>query len=346
MVDVSTLGKVEVTGPDAGAFLDRLYINTFSRMKIGRARYGVMLREDGMVFDDGTVSRLGRSHYFVTVTTVNEAHVLRHMAFCREVLWPELDVRLSSVGEGWAGMAVAGPRARAVLAQVIEGLALDNDSFPFLAVGEGRIGGVRARILRISFSGELAYEVYVPSPYGLGVWERIMEAGAPHGITAYGTEAMTVMRLEKGHVAGPEIDGRTTAHDLGLGRMMSRRKDYVGRWLAERPALMASDRLQLVGLRPAGADGPIRMGAHLVAEADERRARAAAMDGKAASEGHVTTAAFSPTCGHWIALALLRGGAARHGERLVAVSPVHGEALAVEVVAPVFVDPDGERMRV
>ncbi len=337
MVDVSTLGKIELKGPDAGNFLDRLYINAFSKMKVHRARYGVMLREDGMVFDDGTVSRLGESHYFITVTTANASAVMQHMEFCHQVHWPHLDVQFCTVSETWAAMAVAGPKARDVLARAVNGLHLENHAFPFMAVGEGTIGGAPVRVFRISFSGELAYEVYTPAGYGADVWEAIMAAGESDGITAYGTEAMTVMRTEKGHVAGPELDGRTTAADLGLGGMMSVRKNFIGRWMASRSGLEGQDRLQLVGLKPVRSDETFRMGAHLVKDIG--------VTGVDVSHGHISTSVYSPTCDHFIGLAMLRNGRERHGETLQVVSPLHDESVSVEVVGPVFSDPDGEKMR-
>ncbi|MHA1164594.1 MAG: sarcosine oxidase subunit alpha family protein [Alphaproteobacteria bacterium] len=338
MVDVSTLGKIELKGPDAGAFLDRLYTGSFSKMKIGRARYGLMLREDGMVFDDGTVSRLGKDHYFITVTTANAVPAMQHMEFCHQVHWPELDVQFCSVSEAWSAMAVAGPKSREVLMRAIEGLDLSNDAFPFMAIGQGTIDGAPVRVFRISFSGELAYEVYTPAGFGMSVWQAIMASGEPFGITAYGTESMTVMRTEKGHVAGPELDGRTTAGDLGLGRMMSDKKDYIGRWMAGRSGLEGEGRLQLVGLKPVSISDTFRMGAHLANEVG--------LGDAVISQGHVTTSVFSPSCGHFIGLALLKNGRDRHGEYMHAVSPLHNEAAEVEIVDPVFVDNDGERMRV
>ncbi|MDA7947052.1 MAG: sarcosine oxidase subunit alpha family protein [Hyphomicrobiaceae bacterium] len=337
MVDVSTLGKIELKGPDSGQFLDRLYINSFSKMKTGRARYGVMLREDGMVFDDGTVTRLADDHYFITVTTANASGVMQHMEFCHQVHWPDLDVQFCSVTEVWAAMAVAGPKARDVLSRVVDGIDLSNEAFPLQSVADARIGDAFVRVLRISFSGELAYEIYTPADCGLGVWEAIMEAGAEDGISAYGTEAMTVMRTEKGHVAGPELDGRTTADDLGLGRMMSQRKDYIGRWLSQRSGLTGAGRSQLVGLKPITNSDTFRMGAHLVTEPGTI--------GPDVSQGHVTTSVYSPACDHFIGLALLQDGRSRTGERVYVASPLHNEQVEAEVTGPVFVDPDGERMR-
>jgi sarcosine oxidase subunit alpha len=337
MVDISTLGKIELKGPDAGEFLNRLYTGIFSKMKIGRARYGVMLREDGMVFDDGTISRLGEDHYFITVTTANAAPVMQHMEFCHQVHWPKLDVQFCSVSEAWSAMAIAGPKSRLVLLRAIKVLDLSNDVFPFMAIGEGEIDGAPVRVSRISFSGELAYEVYTPAGYGMRVWQAIMKTGEPFEISAYGTEAMTVMRTEKGHVAGPELDGRTTADDLGLGGMMSDKKDYVGRWMAGRSGLEGEGRLQLVGLKPVLKGETFRTGAHLVNEPEEVK--------PGISQGHVTTSVFSPSCGCFIGLALLKNGRDRHGEYLHAVSPLHNEAAEVEIVGPVFFDADGERMR-
>ncbi len=338
MVDISTLGKIELKGPDAGAFLDRLYINSISKMKLGRTRYGVMLREDGMVFDDGVVARLGEDHFFITVTTAHAAQVMQHMEFCHQVHWPELDVQFCSVSEAWAAIAVAGPNTRDALARCVTGLDLSNEAFPFLAAGEGRIDGAPVRIFRVSFSGELGYEIFAPAGSGAGVWRAIMEAGEPYGITSFGTEAMTVLRVEKGHVAGPELDGRTTAADLGLGRMMARKKDYIGRAMAEREGLVGAGRQQLIGLKPVGKDGALRMGAHLVNELGAV--------GPDVSQGRVTSAAYSPTCGHFIALGVLRDGRSRIGERLYAVSPLHEEQVEVTVTQGVFVDAQGERMRV
>ncbi len=337
-VDVSTLGKIEVKGPDAGIFLDRLYINSVSKMKTGRARYGVMLREDGMVFDDGVVSRLAADHYFISVSTLHVSAVSEHMEFCHQVHWPDLDVQFCSVTEAWGAIAVAGPKSRMVLQKIVEGLDLSHDSFPVQSVGEGTIGMAKVRISRVSFSGELAFEVAMPATQGAEVWEAIMAAGDAFGITPYGTEAMTVMRTEKGHIAGPEMDGRTTADDLGLERMMSQKKDYVGRWLAQRSGLTGPDRLQLVGIQPVDKKQAFRSGAHLTTDVGAR--------GFGVSIGHITTSAYSPTCDGFIGLALLRNGRSRIGEQMQAVSPLHEEATQVTIVDHRFYDPDGEKMNV
>jgi len=340
LCDVSTLGKIDIQGPDAGAFLDRIYINTFSTLPVGKARYGVMLREDGFVMDDGTTSRLAQDHYFLTTTTANAAKVMQHLEFCHQILWPELDVQMISVTEQWAQYAVAGPRARQVLEKVIDpGFDISNTGFAFLAAANLTIaGGVAARLLRISFSGELAYELAVPARYGDAVIRLLMRAGAEFGIAPYGTEALSVLRIEKGHAAGNELNGQTTARDLGLGRMMSTKKDYIGRVLAGRPALSDPGRPALTGFIPLDRKKRLRAGALFIIPGVEAI--------PAQVQGHMTSVCFSPALGHWIGLGLLARGPARLGERLRAYDPLRGEDVMVEVAAPVFVDPEGARLHV
>ena len=240
--DVSTLGKIDVHGPDAGAFLDRVYINTFSNLAVGKARYGLMLREDGMVYDDGTTSRLAEDHYFLTTTTAKAGPVMQHLEFCRQVLFPELDVQLTSVSDQWAQFSIAGPKTRDLLREIVEPAEdLSNEGFPFMGAREVALrGGITARLFRISFSGEMAFEISVPARFGDALVRNLMIAGKPFGVTPYGTEALGVMRIEKGHVAGPELNGTTTAADLGLGKMMSTKKDFVGRVMAGREALVGA----------------------------------------------------------------------------------------------------------
>ncbi|WP_292454566.1 sarcosine oxidase subunit alpha family protein, partial [Mesorhizobium sp.] len=238
--DVSTLGKIDVHGPDAGAFLDRVYINAFSSLAVGKARYGLMLREDGIVYDDGTTSRLAEDHYFLTTTTAKAGLVMQHLEFCRQVLFPELDVQLTSVSDQWAQFSIAGPKTRDLLQEIVDPAEdLSNEGFPFMGAREVALrGGIKARLFRISFSGEMAFEISVPARYGEAMARNLMIAGKPFGVTPYGTEALGVMRIEKGHVAGPELNGTTTAGDLGLGKMMSTKKDFIGRVMAGREALV------------------------------------------------------------------------------------------------------------
>jgi sarcosine oxidase subunit alpha len=336
LCDVSTLGKIEIVGPDVGAFLDFLYINTFSTLPVGRVRYGAMLREDGFVFDDGTAARLALDRWVMTTTTANAPRVLQHMEFVHQVLRPELRVAFVSVTDRWAQFAVAGPRSREVVASVLDDAPdISDAAFPFMAAGTfSSLGGVETRLFRISFSGERAYEIGVPAGHGEALAQRIMRAEA---VVPYGLEALGVMRIEKGHPAGGELNGQTTAGDLGMGRMMSRKKDFIGRALARRPALLDPQRPTLVGVRPVDRAARLRAGAHLLPPA--------AANSVEHDEGWVTSAAFSPSLGHWIGLAMLANGPARHGERVRAHDPVRNGDVEVEVVSPCFIDPDGARLR-
>ena len=342
LCDVSTLGKIEVHGSDAGRLLDRLYVNMFSTLPVGKARYGLMLREDGLVMDDGTTSRFAEDRYFVTTTTVNAAKVMQHIDYARQVLWPELDVQATSVTEQWATYAVAGPRSRELLQTLLPDFDLSNAAFPYMAAAElrwdsGQGGRVPARLYRLSFSGELAYEIAVPAHYGHQLVHKLAMLGREYGLTPYGTEALGVMRIEKGHPAGAELNGQTTAADLGFGRMLSKKKDFIGRVMAGRAGLVDPHRPALVGLKPVDGAARLRAGSHLLAPG---AAPVAAND-----QGHVTSAAFSPTLNCWIALALLRQGPQRHGERIVLHDPVRGADVEAEICDPVFFDPEGVRVR-
>jgi methylglutamate dehydrogenase subunit C len=337
--DVSTLGKIDVHGPDAGGFLDRLYINTFSNLPVGRARYGVMLREDGIAFDDGTTSRLAEDRYFMTTTTANAGRVFQHMQFCHQVLWPEFDVQFVSATDEWAQYSLAGPRSREVLRKLIDRpFSIANADFPYMAVAECTVcGGTPARIYRLSFSGELAYEIGVPARSGDALARALVHAGEEFGIAPYGTEALGVMRIEKGHVAGNEIDGRTTADDLGLGRMMSTKKDFIGRVMSTRPGLRDAARPKLVGLRARDPQRRLHAGAHLLPKGAPQTAEN--------DQGVITSVAFSPSLNQWIGLALLVRGPERIGETMMMVDFMRNAFSEVEVGAPIFVDPKGERLR-
>ena len=340
LIDVSTFGKIDLQGADVGTFLDRVYINTFSTLAVGKARYGVMLREDGIVMDDGTTARLAPDHFVMTTTTVNAAKVYQHLEFCLQVLWPELDVQLASVSEQWAQISVAGPKARTVLEQVVDApLDVSNAGLPFMGVAQGTVmGGVTARIFRLSFSGELGFEIAVPARHGAALARALMAAGKPHGITPYGTEALAMMRIEKGHVSGSELNGQTSARDLGFGKMASTKKDYIGRVLAQRPGFVDPDRPCFIGFKPVDRTARLRAGAHFIGL------------GKSGTvendEGYMTSVTFSPELGHWIGLGLLKRGPERIGETVRAYDPVRGGDIEVEVCHPGFVDPEGERLRV
>jgi len=337
--DVTTLGKIDIQGTDAAEFVNRVYCNGFSTLAVGRVRYGLMLREDGMAMDDGTTARLADDHLVMTTTTANAVAVFRHLEFCRQCLWPDLDVQLISTTEAWAQFSVAGLRSRDLLCRVVDaGHDLSNEAFPFMACGAVTVcGGLRARLFRISFSGELAYEIAVPAQYGNAMFERLLEAGSDLGAVPYGTEALGVMRIEKGHAAGNELNGTTTAANLGLGRMVSARKDSIGAVLSRREGLNREANLRLVGFRPVERDRPLVAGAHFVAEGQPADA--------AHDEGYMTSVAHSPTLGHMIGLGLLKRGDARLGEVVRAVNPLAREEVAVEVVSPHFIDPEGGRQR-
>lgn len=339
LIDVSTFGKIDLQGADVGTFLDRVYINTFSTLPVGKARYGVMLREDGLVMDDGTTARLGPDHWVMTTTTANAAKVYQHLEFCLQVLWPDLDVAIASISEQWAQLSLCGPRAREVLAAVVDApLDVSNAALPYMGAVEGTVmGGVPARVFRVSFSGELGYEIAVPARRGAALAEALMEAGRPFGITPYGTEALGIMRIEKGHVSGNELNGQTTARDLGLGRMASTKKDYIGRVMAGRPGLVDPARPSFVGFKPVDRSARLRAGAHFL-----RVGRSAIVDN---DEGFMTSVAYSPMLKHWIGLGLLVNGPQRIGERVRAYDPVRGGDVEVEICAPAFYDPDGERLR-
>jgi heterotetrameric sarcosine oxidase gamma subunit len=333
VTDASSLGKIDIQGRDAGVFLDRVYANTFSTLAVGRARYGLMLREDGILFDDGTTSRLAPDHFFVTTTTANAGPVLEHLEFHHQAVWPELDVQITNVADQWSTFAVAGPQSRAVLARIVD-RDLDDAAFPFMAVAEATIAGVAGRLFRISYSGEMAFEVCVPSGHAEPVWEAILAAGKPFGIKPYALDALNLMRVEKGHVAGSELNGQTTAADLGLGRMLKKNGDFIGRTLAARPGLVDPQRLMLVGVKVTDAEKKLRAGAHLLSDPESKD-----------SLGFVTAACPTTQGDGFIGLALLAGGAAHVGKTLHAADPVRDQACDVTIVSPHFVDPDNLRVK-
>ncbi len=339
LCDVSTLGKIDVQGNDAAEFLNRLYCNTFSTLDVGKARYGLMLREDGIVFDDGTTSRLAADHFLMTTTTANAARVMSHMEFCHQAHWHDLDVQYVSVTEQWAQMAIAGPKARTTLQKIVDGATLDDASFPYLAAKEISIlGGMTARLFRISFSGEHAYELAVPADYGNMVARSIMQAGEEFGITPYGIEALSIMRIEKGHVAGGELNGTTTAGDLGLGKMMSSKKDYIGRMMAAREGLMDKNRQSVVGIRPSDARDKIRAGSHLLKKDDA--------PSMAADQGYISSVAWSPMLNMWLGLALLANGRERHGEVVKIFDGVRNIHMYGVICDPMHYDRENKKLHV
>lgn len=334
--DVSTLGKIDIQGKDAAKLLDFVYTNTFSSLKAGRVRYGLMLREDGFVMDDGTTARLGENHYVMTTTTAAAGAVMKHLEFVHQCLRPDWDVQIISVTEQWAQFAVAGPNSRELLNTVLD-KPIDDASFPFMACGAVGVSGTAGRLFRISFSGEHAYEVAVPTRFGDSLFRILVTHAETMGGGAYGMEALNVLRIEKGHITHSEIHGRTTAFDIGFDKMVSAKKDCIGKTMSERPGLSGADREQLVGLYPVGSVKQMSAGAHLFeAGADPVRVN---------DQGYVTSVGFSPTLGRYLGLGFLKNGRARHGERVRMVDHLRGLDVLCEVTDPVSVDPDGGRLR-
>jgi sarcosine oxidase subunit alpha len=333
MMDASTLGKIDVQGPDAAEFLDRMYTNLMSTVPVGGCRYGAICGLDGMIFDDGVVMRIAADRYVTTTTTGNAAAVMDWMEEWLQTEWPELQVRLTSVTDHWTAIAIAGPRARDVLSELVDDVALDAQAFPFMTLRETTVAGAPARLCRVSFSGELAFEVHTPGRYGLAVWKAVMAAGEPHGITPYGTEAMHVLRAEKGYIiVGQDTDGTVTPHDAAMGWVVSKKKDFfVGRRSLRRPDLLRDDRLQLVGLLPEDPAMQLPEGAQVLLPDDE----------SGRSAGHVTSSYTSGALGRTFALALVRGGYGRSGEAVMI--PLDGGMLPATITSTVFYDPEGHR---
>ncbi len=333
LVDVSTLGKIAVQGPDAAEFLNRVYVNGWKTLAVGRLRYGIMLREDGIVMDDGATARLDTHDYFMSTTTANAAKVL---AFAEELLqtaWTDLRVQVTSVTDAWAAFALAGPRSRDLLSKLTPESDLSAAALPNNHWVAAEIAGIQLRIHRMSYSGELAYEVYCPSGYGRALWEAIVAAGHSFGLQPYGTEAMGALRVEKGHVAGPELDGRTTLADLCLEGFASKKKSYVGSVLKNRPLLQDPDRPTLVGLEIEGKQGA-NPGSLLFAAEGPTQGH---------GEGWVSSPTYSPALERNIALGFLKNGPQRKGERIRVVDFMSDTTLTAKVVSHHFFDPEGAR---
>ena len=335
--DVTTLGKIDVKGPDAAEFLNRVYTNAWMKLPIGKARYGVMLREDGMVMDDGTTTRISENHYHMTTTTAQAANVLSHLEYYLQIVWPELNVNVVSTTEQWAGAALAGPKSRDVLSKLFPNLDVSNEALPFMGYIEGDLFGVPARIFRISFSGELAYEINVQSDNGMFMWEKMMEIGKDYGIQPYGTEALSTLRIEMGHVAGPELDGRTIPYDVSLDGMVSKKKDFIGKRSLSKIAFNQSDRQKIVGLIPTDRKTSIPEGSHLVVDQNAKLPNP--------KLGHVSSSCWSVENNNPFSLAILKDGKNMIGKKLFAVSPLKNKSIEVEVISSHYVDHEGKRVR-
>ncbi|MFN4153657.1 MAG: sarcosine oxidase subunit alpha family protein [Paracoccaceae bacterium] len=332
VTDVSTLGKIDIQGSDVGRFLDFVYTNIFSTLPVGKVRYGLMLREDGHVLDDGTCARLGQDHWLMTTTTAAAGLVMRHLDFVHQAFCATWQVRFVSVTEGWAQFAVAGPLARDLVASAL-GHAPD---LPFMGCAPVTVQGVAGRLFRISFSGEEGYELAVPTRYGEALFRDLTARAETMGGGLYGMEALNVLRIEKGFITHAEIHGRTTAFDIGMERMVSGKKDCIGKAAAMREGMTGPAREQMVGLTPL-TDSALTAGAHLFAQgADLTRENAA---------GYVTSVGYSPVLQSHLALGFLKNGRARHGETVRLVDRLRGVDVLCSVTDPVFHDPKGEKLR-
>jgi len=335
--DVTSLGKIDIKGQDSAEFLNRIYTNSWLKLPVGKARYGVMLREDGIVFDDGTTTRISENHFHMTTTTAQAVNVLSHLEYYLQVVWPELNVNVLSTTEQWAGAALAGPNSRNLLEKIFSEIDVSNESIPFMGFKEADLFGVPARIFRISFSGELAYEINVESGYGIFMWEKIMELGKEMNIEPYGTEALSTLRIEMGHVAGSEIDGRTIAYDLSLEGMLSKKKDFIGKRSLNRESFNTPDREKIVGVVPTDRKTMIPEGSHLVLNNESSLPNP--------KLGHVSASCWSVEYNNPFSLAIVKDGKKRIGEKLYAVSPLKNISIPVEIVSSHYVDPKGERVR-
>ena len=334
ILDASTLGKIDIQGPDAAEFLNRVYTNSWNKLAIGRCRYGLMLGEDGMVMDDGVTSRLAENHYFMTTTSGGAARVMAWLEDWLQCEWPDLNVYLTSVTEQWATLSISGPNARRLLSELAEGVDLAADAFPHMAVRSGQVAGIDARISRVSFTGELGYEVSVATSYGLALWQAFQRVGENYDLTPIGTEALHVLRAEKGYIAvGHDTDGSVTPGDLGLDWIVSKKKDFIGRRSLARADTMRTDRKHFVGLLP---ETRVPEGAQIVAEYKRRPPMKMI--------GHVTSCYDSAAMGKPIALALIAGGRERIGETVTIPLPLQDRVVKAEITSPVFYDPKGERL--
>ena len=335
--DVTTLGKIDIKGPDAAEFLNRVYTNAWLKLPVGKARYGVMLREDGMIMDDGTTTRISENHYHMTTTTAQAANVLSHLEYYLQIVWPELNVNVVSTTEQWAGAAIAGPKSRDMLSKLFPDLDVSNEALPFMGYIESNLFGVPARIFRISFSGELAYEVNVESNYGLFMWEKMMEIGQEFNNQPYGTEALSTLRIEMGHVAGPELDGRTIPQDVSLDGLVSKKKDFIGKNSLDKEAFTLENRQKIVGLVPTDRKSSIPEGSHLV-----ENEKAKIPNPKL---GHVSSSCWSVENNNPFSLAIVNDGKNMIGKKLFAVSPLKNTSIEVEIISSHYVDPEGKRVR-
>ncbi len=335
--DVTTLGKIDIKGPDAAELLNRVYTNAWLKLPVGKARYGVMLREDGIVMDDGTTTRISENHYHMTTTTAQAANVLSHLEYYLQLVWPELNVNVVSSTEQWAGAAIAGPKSRDVLQKLFPDLDVSNEGLPFMGYREGNLFGINAKIYRISFSGELAYEVNVESDNGNFMWEKIMEIGKVFNIEPYGTEALSTLRIEMGHVAGSELDGRTIPYDNSLEGLVSKKKDFIGKRSLSKKAYIEPNRQKVVGVIPLDKKTSIPEGSYIVKDSNAKLPNP--------KLGYISASCWSVEYDNPFSLAIIKDGKNMIGQKLFAMSPLKNKTIPVEIVSSHYVDPKGERVR-
>ena len=338
IMDASTLGKIDARGPDVVKFLERIYTHNVGKMGVGRCAYGIMLGEDGMLMDDGVMARVDEFRFYLTTTTGGAANVLSWLELWLQTEWPDLEVYLTSLTDHYSTIAVAGPNSRNVLEKIGCSIDLGKESFPFMTVKDAHLGGLPVQLFRVSFSGELAFEINIGSQHALAMWEQLMAAGEEFDITPYGTETMHVLRAEKGFViVGQDTDGSVTPVDLRMNWLLSKDKDFLGRRSLARPDCLRSDRKQLVGLLSDDGRTVLPEGTQLL---DDPKAPV-----PVPMCGHVTSSYRSACLGHPIALALVAGGHARKDTTIYAAVPDR-DPVPVKIVSPVFYDPKGERQHV
>jgi sarcosine oxidase subunit alpha len=335
LADVSTLGKIDVQGPDAAEFLNRVYVNGFAKLPVGKVRYGVMLNDDGVVLDDGTTARISESQFYMTTTTAQAGEVMSWLEYLLQCHWTDLNVQVASLTDEWAGMAVSGPKSRAALELAFPGVDVSDAALPHMGCRDIAFDGVTVRLLRMSFSGELAYEVHVAADYATALWQHILKSAAPLVIRPYGLEALASLRIEKGHVAGLELDHRNTLDDLGLGKMAGKDKPYVGKALRFREKLQAPERWSLVGLELLEPGKKLRGGSILFAASDEIKGH---------GRGYITSVTWSTELNTFIALGLYQGGLRHEGEEIVCAFPLKDEQVRARIVSPHFIDREGARL--
>ena len=340
ILDASTLGKIDIQGPDARELLNRIYTNPWSKLGVGKCRYGIMCKEDGMIFDDGVTSCIDENRFLMTTTTGGAAGVLQWLELWHQTEWPELKVYFTSVTDHWATMTISGPNSRKLLEKVCSDFDLSNENFPFMSWQAGTVADVQARVFRISFTGELSYEINVQANYGLHVWEALMAAGEEFDITPYGTETMHILRAEKGFIiVGQDTDGSVTPQDMDMDWIVGKKKtfSFIGKRSWSRLDHQRTDRKQMVGLKCKQPKTVLPEGAQIVLDPNQP----IPMD----MVGHVTSSYYSACLGHSIALAVVKGGIERKGES-VYLPLSDGRTLEAEICSPVFYDPKGERQNV